>query len=309
MTWALVDDHANEHPKLLAAGAEAAWLWVCGLMYCRRQRGGRGFIPEPMVGMLYPVKAPKKLADRLVKVGLWVVTEGGYLVHEYAEWCDQGRRSTESSSRGDRRNRRMGDGPDVDGSRCPDNVRTPSGQTQGGLSGPDPDSPDPYRSDPIRSDPIGNVVVDLSGGSDRPARNDDDDGGTPPPAEADPDERITPCPLDLDRKVPPGLLDELADGYHVPRAAVERALAEFVAYWTLGPGSGKRRRNWPKQFRARCHDLAKRGELGSPPESRSRRAGPVSDVERNPHRHDADAEYGERIRKAPDPWGLSEVAS
>jgi len=89
MTWAKVDDHANEHRKQLAAGAEACWLWTCGLMYANRQTARDGFIPEAAVGMLYPFKSAAyaaSLALRLVTVGLWEVTEGGYLVHEFEEW-------------------------------------------------------------------------------------------------------------------------------------------------------------------------------------------------------------------------------
>lgn len=89
MTWAKVDDHANEHRKQLAAGAEACWLWTCGLMYANRQTARDGFIPEAAVGMLYPFKSAAyaaSLALRLVAVGLWEVTDGGYLVHEFEEW-------------------------------------------------------------------------------------------------------------------------------------------------------------------------------------------------------------------------------
>lgn len=89
MSWAKVDDHANEHRKQLAAGAEACWLWTCGLMYANRQAARDGFIPEAVVGMLYPFKSvayATSLALRLVTVGLWEPTEGGYLIHEFEEW-------------------------------------------------------------------------------------------------------------------------------------------------------------------------------------------------------------------------------
>jgi hypothetical protein len=86
MTWAKLDDKANEHRKQLAAGAEACWLWACGLMYANRQRARDGFIPEAAVGMLYPFKTPKRLADRLVEVGLWERTEGGYQIHRFHYW-------------------------------------------------------------------------------------------------------------------------------------------------------------------------------------------------------------------------------
>jgi hypothetical protein len=86
MTWAKVDDHANEHRKQLAAGAEACWLWTCGLMYANRQAARDGFIPDGAIGMLYPFKSATKLALKLVEVRLWHRVEGGYLIHEFTTW-------------------------------------------------------------------------------------------------------------------------------------------------------------------------------------------------------------------------------
>lgn len=84
MSWARLDDHANEHPKLLAAGGEACWLWACGLMYANRQKARNGFIPDAMVPALFPVlKNPRRLAAKLVDVGLWEKTKGGFQIHDY----------------------------------------------------------------------------------------------------------------------------------------------------------------------------------------------------------------------------------
>jgi hypothetical protein len=86
VSWAKVDDHANEHHKLLEAGAEACWLWTCGLMYANRQPARDGRIPAAAVAMLYPFKNPKRLAEKLVEVGLWERTETGYQIHEFTFW-------------------------------------------------------------------------------------------------------------------------------------------------------------------------------------------------------------------------------
>ncbi len=93
MTWAKIDDRANEHRKLLAAGAEAAWFWACGLMYANRQRARDGFIPDIALPLLYPVRRPRRLADKLVTVGLWDRDESstdprqhGYRIHDFGEW-------------------------------------------------------------------------------------------------------------------------------------------------------------------------------------------------------------------------------
>jgi hypothetical protein len=85
MSWAKIDDRANEHPKLLEAGAKAAWLWACGLMYCNRQVKKTGRIPKLAVPILFPgVGLPE--AKRLVDAGLWREDGKDYVVHDYHPW-------------------------------------------------------------------------------------------------------------------------------------------------------------------------------------------------------------------------------
>jgi hypothetical protein len=98
MSWAKIDDRANEHRKQLAAGPEACWLWACGLMYANRQPARDGFIPEAMLGMLFPFKNPKKLAEKLVEAELWHRVTGGYQIHEFESW-NQGARQTTDEER------------------------------------------------------------------------------------------------------------------------------------------------------------------------------------------------------------------
>ena len=87
MSWAKLDDKANEHVKQLRAGSEACWLWACGLMYANRQAERDGFIPDEAVPILYgPARNPMRLAKRLAEVGLWDRVDGGYLVHNYHQW-------------------------------------------------------------------------------------------------------------------------------------------------------------------------------------------------------------------------------
>jgi hypothetical protein len=89
VSWVKVDDHANEHRKQIAAGAEACWLWACGLMYCNRQSKRDGFIPAAVVPVLYASLTPRQaraLVERLVDVGLWVRLDGGFSVHNYHKY-------------------------------------------------------------------------------------------------------------------------------------------------------------------------------------------------------------------------------
>jgi hypothetical protein len=86
MSWVSIDDNAPDHRKQIAAGPLACWLWTCGLCYCNRQPARDGFIPEGKVTVLYPLPQAKKLADKLVEVGLWKRVAGGYLVHDYHDY-------------------------------------------------------------------------------------------------------------------------------------------------------------------------------------------------------------------------------
>jgi hypothetical protein len=85
MPWIKVDDQIAHHPKFMAAGAAASWLWVCGQSYCARYLTD-GFVPESALPTLGNVTNPKAHAQTLVRVGLWEPTEGGYRVHDYLQF-------------------------------------------------------------------------------------------------------------------------------------------------------------------------------------------------------------------------------
>lgn len=74
------------------------------------------------------------------------------------------------------------------------------------------------------------------------------------------DDRETVCPLDLaDRWTG---ADFMADKLKVPRAEVDRIVTEFVTYWTIGGGTGKRRRHWARLLRQRVAEQV--GSGGAP---------------------------------------------
>jgi hypothetical protein len=85
MAWVKLDDQFPDHPKVVAAGPAAGWLYVCGLAYCSRYLTD-GFIPKDQIRRLADVGSTQKHAEALVAVGLWERTEGGYLVHDYLEY-------------------------------------------------------------------------------------------------------------------------------------------------------------------------------------------------------------------------------
>jgi hypothetical protein len=61
-----------------------------------------------------------------------------------------------------------------------------------------------------------------------------------------------------------GLIDQCARAYDVEVAVVRHHVAETLAYWTVGPGSGRRRRNWLRTVRSRLLELHKAGRLVMP---------------------------------------------
>ncbi len=93
MTWVKLDDNATNHTKVLAAGVTAFAIWNAGLGYCNREHTD-GFIPAHMVPTLFQsddiTKVGRRRAvERLVRVGLWESVEGGFQVHDYAEYQEK----------------------------------------------------------------------------------------------------------------------------------------------------------------------------------------------------------------------------
>jgi hypothetical protein len=138
VTWVRVDDNAPLHPKLLEAGPEAAWLWVCGLAHCNRSTTD-GVIRKVFLPALFPAGcwSPaklKQLAERLVAVRLWIDEGDAYRVHQYeiqqeAAMKEQveARREYERSRKASRRAEKKtgtggGSGPGHGPASVPDNV-------------------------------------------------------------------------------------------------------------------------------------------------------------------------------------------
>ncbi len=85
MVFAQIDDQMPDHPKLLAAGPMAGWVFVCGICYCARMLTD-GFIPTGQVRKLADIDDVTPLVTRLITAGLWEETAGGYRVHDYTAW-------------------------------------------------------------------------------------------------------------------------------------------------------------------------------------------------------------------------------
>lgn len=76
-------DGTADNPKLINAGPVAAWLWFCGVLYCRRGLTD-GFIPKAVVpALVVGLKGAYRHAQTLCDVGLWHAELGGYRVNDF----------------------------------------------------------------------------------------------------------------------------------------------------------------------------------------------------------------------------------
>lgn len=85
MAWVYIDDGFFDHPKVARAGGDAAWLYVCGLGYCKRY-GTEGTIPKAQVPRLSDRRGVSKLVTKLLEVALWHDAGDHYEVHDFSEW-------------------------------------------------------------------------------------------------------------------------------------------------------------------------------------------------------------------------------
>ena len=88
MGWARLDDGWHDHPKVIAAGIDAAGLWVICLTWAhanRRSSPTPGYVPRSVLTRFAGAKATR-LAKRLVEVHLLDPAEGGWLVHDFVDY-------------------------------------------------------------------------------------------------------------------------------------------------------------------------------------------------------------------------------
>jgi hypothetical protein len=84
MTWIRVDDQFADHPKVMALGRDrlsGLGLWHVAAAYCARYLTD-GFVPESFI----QAQAPKGLARRMIDVGLFTASDGGYRLHDWLDY-------------------------------------------------------------------------------------------------------------------------------------------------------------------------------------------------------------------------------
>lgn len=85
LMWSKLDDGFADHPKVMAAGPAASWLYVCALTYANRLLTD-GYIPATQVRKLADVDNAMALAERLVEVNLWERVDDGFQIHDFLDY-------------------------------------------------------------------------------------------------------------------------------------------------------------------------------------------------------------------------------
>lgn len=106
MGWARVDDGFHDHPKADSLSLAAVGLWTLNLTWAARHRrtaGIPGFIPEARVRKLAGRHTAALVAELTTpppekECGLWEVVDGGYLIHDFADYLPKARDPVEAAA-------------------------------------------------------------------------------------------------------------------------------------------------------------------------------------------------------------------
>ena len=90
--WSRLDDALLDHRKVYDAGDRigkngqviAIGLYAIGLMWTNKQLSD-GYLPAAVVKR-FPCVRPLDVAQALVKAKLWEAVDGGYKIHDFADW-------------------------------------------------------------------------------------------------------------------------------------------------------------------------------------------------------------------------------
>lgn len=85
MPWAKIDDAFHRHPKARAAGLRGRALYVAGLCWANYQRSDGHIADHDLTIVAAEADVSPNTARKLVDVGLWDRTDGGYQIHDFLE--------------------------------------------------------------------------------------------------------------------------------------------------------------------------------------------------------------------------------
>lgn len=244
MPWAKIDDGFTDHPKVIAAGPMASWLYVCGLTYSARLLTD-GFIPAGQVRKLADVDGATALADTLVSVGLWERAEGGFQIHDYLEYNPSAEKVKAERKAAQERMQKLRSG------EVRANKERSSGAGSGELQAP---RPVPSRPTPVTVQ----KENDLPAGDTRAQRPDvhllvlDEPTAQPALAPATkpapkPASKKTKLPADWDQQQKWGpLYDWAKQEVGMSEQAVDYETDKFMDHWQ---GNGELKENWLAAWR------------------------------------------------------------
>jgi len=147
LSWARVDDGWWCHPKVLTLDLDARGLWVSALSWsCQQQTD---VVPVSIVRMCGD---DGTVADKLVAVGLWRETGGGYLIHDWDDYQSErakkaaaGREGGKASGESRRANSQVSDTIEAPEPASPEAQTAASDEA--GPSRPVPSLPDQTKSE------------------------------------------------------------------------------------------------------------------------------------------------------------------
>lgn len=89
MPWVKIDEDFSDHPKIVAAGPLAMAMQVAAMCYCNKYLTD-GYIPARQVPRLISLDGLPVTVEQVVKQlldhRLWEVADGGYVIHDYADF-------------------------------------------------------------------------------------------------------------------------------------------------------------------------------------------------------------------------------
>jgi general stress protein YciG len=134
MPWARVDDGWWCHPKVMGLDLASRGLWISAMSWSCAQR--RDIVPSGFLGM---VGAKQTEANALVDAGLWHPVEGGWQIHDWADYQDRSlsEKRADAGRKGGQRSRPPASNRKQDAS----NVEAT------GEAGPNPTQPGPSQPD------------------------------------------------------------------------------------------------------------------------------------------------------------------
>jgi hypothetical protein len=310
MSWVKIDDALHDSSKIALISDAAFRLWSMALCWSNRSEneGTQGFIPEALLATKisegrWPGAKLKKLVGELVscgevvkKSGLWQTVKGGWQIHDWADY----RPATPKLSREDAAR--------VAGQRSAEARRERNGTAQ-------PNAPE--RNSNVRES--FEATFEDSFGERRSAdvrSNVDSNVRTPVPVPVpvpkDPKDRsVDPRPLDLIEEPPldtpvfcPGeilnhdTIIAISAALGVSEAAIRAGLREFVSYWTIGAGAGRRHSlaKWRAKAREDVRQKAGRGLLLEP-ETPDPQVPEVDNERRNSERLAREQAYAAQARE------------